>query len=125
MRIAGAIRSYLRLFDATTKICLNDINFVIDVGASITILLHKMAHSVKLNTTPMKLSAANGKDIECFDEVVVDILDLLDLCCSYIWIVIVADTFNPLIGEYFLHQYGLILDCSNGRLSDETTRHYI
>lgn len=90
----------------------------------LTILLHKMAYSLKLNATPMKLSTTNGKDIEYFGEVVVDI-EILDLCCSYTWTVVVEDTFNPLLGEDFLHHYGLILDCSNGRLSDETTCHYI
>ena len=69
------------------------------------------------------LTAVNGKDEECFGETVADV-GIPGLRCSYTRIVAVTDTMNPLLGADFLHHYSLILDCSNGRLIDETTRQY-
>ena len=61
------------LFKVVTKIGRNNINFVIDTGACTTILPQRMALALNLNVTPVKLSAANGKDIEYFGKAVVDI----------------------------------------------------
>ena len=43
---------------------------------------------------------------------------------SYTWTVVIMDTMNPLWCADFLSHYGLILDCSNGRLIDESTHRY-
>ena len=45
---------------------LNKVDFVIDTGALITILSKRMAFSQTQNAAQVKLSAANGKDLECF-----------------------------------------------------------
>ena len=73
MRIALATNN-LHLFEVATKIGPNEVNFVIDTGASITIWPQKMTLGLDLNPTPVKLSAANGSDIGCFAETVVVIL---------------------------------------------------
>lgn len=70
---------------------MDDIKFVIDTGASITISMQRMALGLNLNSTPVKLSAASGKEIECFGEAVID-FGILGLRRSYTWTVVVTDT---------------------------------
>ena len=82
------------LFEVATKIGLNDVNFVIDTGASIIILPQKMALGLHLNPTLVKLSAANRRDIECFGETLV-VIGIPSLRHSYTYTVVVADTANP------------------------------
>ena len=83
-----------------------------------------MILSIHLNPTPVKFSAANRRDIECFGETVV-VIGIPGLRRSYTWTVIVADTINPLQGADCLRHYGLILNSSNGKLIDETTHQFI
>ena len=97
---------------------------MIDTGASITILPQKMALGLHLNPTPVKLSAVNGRDMECFGKTVV-VIGILGLRRSYTWTALAADTVNPLLGADFLRHYGLILDYSNGKLIDETIHQFI
>ena len=61
---------------------------------------------------------------ECFGKVIVNI-GIPGLHCSYTWTVVVMDTINLLLGADFLCHYGLILDCCNGRLINETIHCYI
>ena len=54
---------------------------------SITILSLRMVLGLNVNATPVKLSVANGKEIECFGEVVVDI-EIPGQRSSYTWVVV-------------------------------------
>ena len=82
-----------------------------------------MALGLHLNPMPIKL-AANGRDIECFGETVV-VIGIPGLRRSYTWTVVVVDAVNPFLDADFLCHYGLILNCSNGKLIDETTHQFI
>ena len=123
MRV-GAATDNSQLFEVATKIGQKKISFIIDTGASVTILPHSLAPGLSINSTPVRLSAANGETIKCFGEIQLDII-IPGLRRSYPWTVVIADTINPLLGADFLRHYGLILNCSDGRLIDETTRRYV
>ena len=100
------------------------ISFRIDTGASVTILPHSLAPGLSINSTPVRLSAAYGETIKCFGEIQLDII-IPGLRRSYPWTVLIAHTINPLLGADFLRHLSLILNCSDGRLIDETTRRYV
>ena len=123
MRV-GAATDNSQLFEVATKIGQKKISFIIDTCASVTILPHSLAPGLSINSTPVRLSAANGETIKCFGEIQLDII-IPGLRRSYPWTVVIADTINPLLGADFLRHYGLILNCSDGRLIDETTRRYV
>ena len=114
MRV-GAATGNSQLFEVATKIGQKKISFIIDTGASVTILPHSLAPGLSINSTPVLLSAANGETIKCFGEIQLDIV-IPGLRRSYPWTVVIADTINPLLGADFLRHYGLILNCSDGRL---------
>ena len=75
------------LFEVASKIGTNK---VIDMGASIRIPAKKKAFSLTLNAIPVRLSAANGRDIECVGETVD--AGIPGLRRSYTWTVVAADT---------------------------------
>ena len=73
MRV-GAATNNSQLFEVATKIGQSKISFIIDTGASVTILPHSLAPSLSINSTPVRLSAANRETIKCFGEIQLDIV---------------------------------------------------
>ena len=94
------------------------------MGTSITILPQKIALGLHLNPTPIKLSEANGRDIECFGKTLA-VISIPGQHHSYTLTRVVVNTVNPLQGADFLHNYGQILNCCNGKLIDEMTCQFI
>lgn len=59
-----------------------------------------------LKPKPVYLSSANGEDIQCYEQYSIGI-DIPEICRSYQWTVVDADTISQLSGANFLRCYGL------------------
>ena len=103
------------LFKAAVKIGEVPLNFIVDTGASITILPTKFSGGLCLDPTAVHLSSTGGQHIPCHGEAQVEIkIHLLHI--AFKWNVVIANVINPLLGKDFLSNHGLLVDCTNNRL---------
>lgn len=98
------------------------VDFLVDTGASVTILPINFARGLHLNHTPVRLSSATGDNIPCHNETSVDIV-IPGLRRLFPWTVVVANTLDPLLRADFLRHYALILGCRTGKLHDNKMEH--
>ena len=112
------------LFEVAGKIGEVPLNFIVNTGASITILPTKFSGGLCLNPTAIHLSSAGGQHIPCHGEAQVKI-KIHQLLRTFKWNVIIANVINPLLGKDFLSNYGLLVDCTNDRLIDTLTNKTI
>lgn len=93
--------------------------FLIDTGADVSVIPNRLINK-RVKCTNFKLYAANGSVIDTFGE---HLLCLnLGLRRPYKWRFIVANVSKPIIGADFLRHHGLLVDLSNRRLIDSTTK---
>ena len=94
--------------------------FIVDTGASISMLPTSAVNGITLNPTSLSLSTANGEKIKCYGQASLEI-GIPSLRRSFTWTIVIVDITNPLLGLDFLNKFGLIVDCSNKTIYDPTT----
>ena len=120
MRQAATAPTDLPLLEIAAQLGANKLKFIIDTGASVSIIPTSMLDGFNLYPTPVKLSSANGDPIHCAGQTNATI-SLHKLRRTFNWVFIAADTTHPLLGLDFLQHYGLILDCKKCTLLDPVT----
>ena len=98
------------------------VTFVVDTGASVSLVPPSAVMELHLHSTPVRLTAANGEPITVFGQVTAETA-LPDLRRTFIWTFIVADVARPLLGLDFLQKCDLSVDCGRHLLRDNATQH--
>ena len=98
------------------------LNFVLDTGASISIIPRSMANGISLSPTGIYISSASGESIKVHGEAVMDII-LKPLRRVFTWCFVIADVTDPLLGYDFLSNFGLLIDCKRRMLVDTDTNY--
>lgn len=99
----------------------NNITFLIDTGADISLVPpsdNERKHSNIANE--IELFAANGTRIKTFGSKTIEVN--LGLRRSFKWLFIIADVQRGIIGADFLDRFELLVDLSNKKLIDSTTK---
>jgi len=96
------------------------VNFLIDTGATISLLPPQFTSPI-LRPTPIKLQAANGSSIKVYGEINIS-FGIRLLRRSFTWTFVVCDVLNPILGHDFLSHFKLLVDCSNKTLVDSHTQ---
>ena len=97
------------------------INFILDTGASVSIIPKKIVPHLNLKPTAVKLTSASGSPIHTYGEVALSIgLKKLRRQCD--WTFVVAEVTNPILGIDFLQNFELSIDCKNKTLNDYLTK---
>ena len=104
----------------TGKIGYKELSFLIDTGASVSIIPSKSVNFGILQPCDFKLSNASGRKIEVLGEIQLN-LDLPNIRRSFRWTFIVADVVTPIIGIDFLAKHNLLVDTTKRILLDATT----
>lgn len=97
------------------------LDFLIDTGATVSIIPRKYINGHVLNPTAVNLTSANGQPIKSHGEATIN-LNILKLRREFKWNFVIADTVNAIIGADFLSHFGLIVDCGNQKLIDKLTK---
>ena len=108
------------LLQINTRLGTTTLKFLVDTGASISIIPASRLNGVTLNPTPVSLTTVNGEKIKCYGQANLEI-GIPSLKRSFSWTFVVADITNPLIGFDFLNEFGLIIDCKNKTIYDPLT----
>ena len=108
------------LLQINTRLGTTTLKFIVDTGASISIIPASRLNGVTLNPTPVSLTTANGEKIKCHGQANLEI-GISSLKRSFSWTFVVADITNPLLGFDFLNEFGLIIDCKNKTIYDPLT----
>ena len=108
------------LLQINTRLGTTTLKFIVDTGASISIIPASRLNGVTLNPTTVSLTTANGEKIKCYGQANLEI-GIPSLKRSFSWTFVVADITNPLLGFDFLNEFGLIIDCKNKTIYDPLT----
>ena len=101
-----------------------DCQFVVDTGASVSIVPRTLVSELSLQPTAVNLTAANKQVIPVYGECNMDIA-LPQLRRSFRWTFVVADIASPLLGLDFLGHFNLLVDCAARRITDRTTSRHM
>ena len=96
------------LLQINTRLGTTTLKFIVDTGASISIIPASRLNGVTLNPTPVSLTTANGEKMKCYGQANLEI-GIPSLKRSFSW------TFD------FLNEFGLIIDCKNKTIYDLLT----
>ena len=96
------------------------INFIIDTGASVSIIPPAFISPNQLSSSVVNIKTADGSSIKVHGETRLE-LAIRSLRRTYTWSFVVADVTRPLIGNDFLSHYNLLVDCKGKRIRDGTT----
>ncbi|KAF6201278.1 hypothetical protein GE061_005725 [Apolygus lucorum] len=107
-----------RLFVKCRK---HNIPFLVDTGASISIIPNNLLHW-KRRTHDQLLFAANGTSIATYGQFRTKVILENE---AYEWLFIVADVKRPIIGADFLSYFGLHVDLKNRQLYNPHSRRPI
>ena len=107
------------LLQINTRLGTTTLKFIVDTGASISIIPASRLNGVTLNLTPVSLTTAN-REKKCYGQANLEI-GIPSLKRSFSWTFVVADITNPLLGFDFLNEFGLIIDCKNKTIYDPLT----
>lgn len=99
----------------------SNLTYLIDTGADISVLPKKYIHGSCLRDN-LKLFAANGAEIKTYGKKVIQVD--LGLRRSFLWKFTIASITNAILGADFLKHFGLLVDLTNKRLVDGTTKLY-
>lgn len=80
----------------TSKIGTAKINFMVDTGASLSILPLSIINGIMIDPTAVSLCTANGNKIKCFSQADLEI-GIQSLSQLFPWTFLIADITNPLI----------------------------
>ena len=103
-----------------TKLCDKRIDFLVDTGASVSLLPVCYARNRHLQPTAVSISTASGQPLRCHGEIYLQMF-IPNLCRCFRWTFIVAEVTTPLLGLDFLSHFRLTIDCSQKILRDSTT----
>ena len=96
------------------------VDMIIDTGAAVSIIPPNIVNGITLNKSPVKLTAADGQNIPCHGESLLEI-SIPSLRRKFTWNFIIAETTHPLLGADFLTHFNLIVDCKSKKLIDNLT----
>ena len=97
-----------------------EFSFLIDTGATVSIIPSKSIYTGCLQSCDIKLSSASGGEIKVHGEIDLN-LNLPNIRRSFRWTFIVADVVTPIIGIDFLAKHNLLVDTSKRVLVDSAT----
>ena len=98
------------------------VHFILDSGASVSILPARYVRdlSVPINPSTLSLNSVDGRPLNVLGECHLSIQSK-QLRRSFSWTFVVADVRDALLGADFLSHYNLLVDCRSMRLLDNTT----
>lgn len=96
-------------------------NFLIDTGASVSIVPGILLDNIILKPSAVMISSATGQPIRVHGEAKLD-LKIKKLRRIYSWNFVIADTTQPLLGMDFLSHFGLTINCNTQEICDTTTK---
>ena len=99
-------------------------NFVVDTGASLSILPFSQSLADLIHPTAVTLSGPSGDKICTYGEVDIN-LGIRHAGRVFKWTFLVANVVNPLLGIDFLKGNKLIVDCASRQLIDCVTNREI
>jgi len=99
-------------------------SFLIDTGASISLIPKYTELLPKIRPTGVSLTSASGTPITTYGEIDTD-LGIRCLRRSFPWSLVVADVTQPILGIDFLAKHWLIVDCHQRNLLDAKTNRCI
>lgn len=93
--------------------------FLVDTGSDICVFPRTALRQHRTGTNEYQLFAVNGTPIATYGSVHLELN--LGLRRAFTWCFTVADVTKAIIGVDFLSHFGLVVDCRNQRLIDNTT----
>lgn len=116
----SAANSSTKLFNCRlfVKDTLNNLNFLVDTGADVSVLPHTL-FTEKNKTVNYCLSAANGTQINTFGTKLLQVN--IGLRRQFVHLFLLASVSRPILGADFLTQNKLLVDLPNKRLLDSHT----
>ena len=118
--LTDSVPSHPQLLEIAAKIGTTKVKFIIDTGASISILPSSFVNDFILHPTPISISSASGDKINCHGQANLE-LGIRSLGRTFRWTFVFADVTSPLLGFDFLNNFGLIIDCQNKSIHDRLT----
>ena len=112
------------LFQIAATLGTAKLQFIVDTGASVSIIPSSYINGIILEPTPVSISTASGEKIKCHGQAHLEI-SIPSLRRSFKWIFIIADIMQPLLGLDFLTNYGLIIDCKGRKIYDSITQYSV
>ena len=97
------------------------ITFIVDTGASVSVLPYEANKFLQIDPSAVKLSTANNLPIKVYGEKSLE-FSLPNLRRKFLWNFIVADVSSPLLGSDFLKTNNILVDCARSLLVDSTTK---
>lgn len=94
--------------------------FVINTGASVSIVPLQLINGIRLQPIAVQLTSANNLLIKVYGECNLEI-KLRQLLHSDRRIFVIADIMNSLLGLDFLTHFNLLVDCAAIKMTDRTT----
>ena len=102
------------------KVGQKSVDFVIDTGAGVSLLPRSLPAGSLLQPSAVRISTANGEPLNVVGEVTCDVT-IPQLRRTFTWTFVVADVTTPLLGQDFLSQHSLLIDCGTQTLIDKFT----
>ena len=99
---------------------IGNLNFLIDTGASVSLLPSSFAKRFACEPCATKITAADGRPLDVVGHCNVEIVSR-QLRRTYMWTFILANVSQPILGADFLAHYKLLVDCSAKRILDQET----
>ena len=96
------------------------LDFLVDTGASLSLLPLRFSRHFSVVPSAVKLSSVEGKAVPVHGECLLTI-GSKDLRRSYKWCFVIADIANAIIGADFLAAHKLSVSCSRATLTDDVT----
>ena len=108
------------LLEVAAKIEAQEIKFIVDTGAAISIVPKRYLKGAVIHPTNIAIVSANGQNIQCSGQATLQVV-IHNLRRDFTWTFIIAETTKPLLGYDFLNNFGLLVDCTKHKLIDPTT----
>ena len=96
------------------------LTFLVDTGATVSILPYKPEYYPLLKPTVVSLTNASGHNVKCHGEMNVN-LKIPCIRRTFHFTFVIADVTGPILGLDFLAHNGLSIDCKNRLLTDSST----
>ena len=95
-------------------------SFLIDTGASISILPYDDQYSYRIKPTNVSITNASGYPVETYGEVDLEV-GIPSIRRVFSWTFLVADVVVPILGLDFLARHTLLVDCAGKQILDAKT----
>ena len=99
-------------------------SFLVDTGASISVLPLRCVPDYRLRNSNINVSNASGTSIKVYGEVDVEVA-IPSIRRTFNWTFLVADVVGPILGVDFLARHALLVDCSTRQLIDSSTNRRV